>query len=342
MTAHDVLVLDAPVKPLRLRQVTADAARLQSALSKVIEPLLISTGGASVFAALDAPRPPAPETPWLGFTIDGAPAAIQLSWGLARRLAGLPLEGVIPEDAALLIEEALAPALDDLEAALGIALRLTDLSDADPTLDVATTVNLHGKDSAGKLLQLRLAARLSPEAAQHFAAALQPRRRTRADLPGLTLRLTRELGAVAITPSELQSLQPGDAIELADPAPRLILQNKRAANAAPEATGLRLASGFTPLAHEQETPMSDDTATLDRAVPETTLDDLDIRLSFRAGEAEMSLKALRELAPGSIIEMTDPATAEVEILANGRPVGTGELINVAGRRAVQIRRLFAG
>jgi len=92
--------------------------------------------------------------------------------------------------------------------------------------------------------------------------------------------------------------------------------------------------------------MSDETQEVDPATaPEAAdvaLDDIDVQLTFRAGEAALPLSALKTMGPGSIIEMTDPASATVSIMANGRVVGSGELIDVAGRRAVQIRRLFAG
>ena len=48
MTVHDVLVLKEPVKPLLLRKIPAEAARLQSDLCRVMEPLMLGAGGANV------------------------------------------------------------------------------------------------------------------------------------------------------------------------------------------------------------------------------------------------------------------------------------------------------
>ena len=78
------------------------------------------------------------------------------------------------------------------------------------------------------------------------------------------------------------------------------------------------------------------------AVDAATLDEVEVTLTFRAGTARMEVGALRALAPGAVIETADPADAAIEIVVNGRVVGTGELIDVDGHRAVQVRGLFAG
>ena len=77
------------------------------------------------------------------------------------------------------------------------------------------------------------------------------------------------------------------------------------------------------------------------AAPSTeSLDALELRLSFRLGETLMSLAELRRAGPGTIITLDRPDGALVDILANGQLIGTGEVISVAGQRAIEIRSLF--
>ncbi|WBU57185.1 FliM/FliN family flagellar motor switch protein [Paracoccus sediminicola] len=72
----------------------------------------------------------------------------------------------------------------------------------------------------------------------------------------------------------------------------------------------------------------------------STLDAVEMRLSFRLGETLMSVADLRKAGPGTVVTLDRPDGAVVDILANGQLIGTGEVIAVAGQRAVEIRSLF--
>lgn len=339
---------------LKLRRLDPRHAAAQSALSKVIDPLMVSSNNAQLLVALDAPRRAHVALPWLSFTIDGAPGALQLPWGVARKLAGVSVESADPLDAALLVEAGLAPWLDEAEAALGISIRLTGFGDDTSGLDVQTTLNMKGKDAQGSFVEMRQAVRLSLDAADSLIAGLVPRSVPRADLPGLEMHVAWERDAVTLTHAELAELRPGDALALDEAGHEWVViegQSFAAAQIEPGESAvhrLKLLSSFHPQKRfEERREMSEaiaveeiDTNTAEKPLPQ--LEDIDLRVSFQAGETCLPLRSLREMGPGSIIEMTDPANAEISILVNGRVVGSGELIDVGGRRAVQIRRLFAG
>ena len=70
------------------------------------------------------------------------------------------------------------------------------------------------------------------------------------------------------------------------------------------------------------------------------MDDLDVRISVRAGEALMTLGDLRILGPGSILPMVEPEADHVDLVVNGKRIGTGQLVTVGGTRAVEIKDLF--
>jgi type III secretion protein Q len=351
---------EAPVQALALRALSPADAKAQTALSHVIDPLMLKSQGVTLMIGLDAPRPVSGTLPWLHLSIDGFPAALQLPWGVARRLAGIGVETSDAQDAALLMEAGIGAWLDEAEAATGLALRFERMDGTAPLEGVETSLNVKGKDVSGSFVEMRHALCLSVPAAERLAEALEPRQVPREDMPGLVMRLFWERDTMPMTQAELAGLSPGDALALSEDAPRdrIVLEGQFTARAtlisdpgsAP--AQLKLASIFHPLSTFEETPaMSDLTETLtppedqtEAATPEeiAALDDIDLQLSFRAGEAALPLRTLKTMGPGSIIEMTEPANATVSIMANGRLVGTGELIDVGGRRAVQIRRLFAG
>lgn len=60
---------------------------------------------------------------------------------------------------------------------------------------------------------------------------------------------------------------------------------------------------------------------------------------FRAGQAEMTMAQLQELAPGMIIPCSDDRGAAIDILANGAKIAEGELVKVGDQIAVRISRL---
>lgn len=355
MTRAEPLVLGAPAAapvPIALRHLPRGMAALQHRLARMAEPLAISAQGAQLLASLDAPRAEPADQPWLALTLDGAPAHLKLPWGLARRIAGETVEGAAPDDAAVMVEAGLADWLDEAEAATGLTLRLLSLGEADPPAAdaVAMTLNLQGRDAGRRFVQMRLPLRLSARAAAALAGALDRRAAPRPNPAGLVLRLAWERDAAVIPLARLAALRPGDAFapSLRAPADRLVLEDRLAAPAEPLGGGrLRLLGGFVPLptpTRAGESAMSDapEAPAAQPALTEAQLDEIEVRLSFRAGETTMDLATLRALAPGAIVETAEDADAVVDILANGRRIGTGELIDVAGRRAIQIRTLFAG
>lgn len=65
-------------QPIKLRSLSAEAAFLQDRLARVFQPLGITKQGAQILAGLDAPRRPQEGVPWVHFTLDGTPGAVQV------------------------------------------------------------------------------------------------------------------------------------------------------------------------------------------------------------------------------------------------------------------------
>ena len=69
---------------------------------------------------------------------------------------------------------------------------------------------------------------------------------------------------------------------------------------------------------------------------ELDVDNLPVTLVFIAGETEVALRDLQQIAPGYVFALRQPVDRHVEIRANGRAIGTGELVELDGRVGVRI------
>jgi len=69
------------------------------------------------------------------------------------------------------------------------------------------------------------------------------------------------------------------------------------------------------------------------------LDDVPVTLSFELGSLELTLADLRTLAPGRVLDIAGATTPLVAICAGRRRIGLGELVELGGRLAVEVRRI---
>ncbi len=91
-----------------------------------------------------------------------------------------------------------------------------------------------------------------------------------------------------------------------------------------------------------EFQMSDDefeAESFQTALEETSIGKLPVRLVFELGRREMSVDELRNIGVGGSIALEKPATSVVDILANGRRVGAGEMVLIGDQLGVKITRL---
>ncbi len=65
-------------------------------------------------------------------------------------------------------------------------------------------------------------------------------------------------------------------------------------------------------------------------------EDLPIHLVFTAGEMEVPLRDLRRIKPGYVFKLHQPLDRHVEVRANGKTIGRGELVDVDGRVGVRL------
>ena len=74
--------------------------------------------------------------------------------------------------------------------------------------------------------------------------------------------------------------------------------------------------------------------------PAERLDELPVTLVFELGRSELPLAAVQGLAPGAVIPLgRDPGEA-VDIVANGRRIGRGEIVRIGDELGIRVVRLF--
>jgi type III secretion protein Q len=64
-----------------------------------------------------------------------------------------------------------------------------------------------------------------------------------------------------------------------------------------------------------------------------------VRLSFELGWLELPFSEVAVLGPGHVFELARDDAQPVDILANGRRIGRGRIVTVAGSIGVQIVRI---
>ena len=75
-------------------------------------------------------------------------------------------------------------------------------------------------------------------------------------------------------------------------------------------------------------------------VAESNLDDLPVKLVFELGRLDLSLREVRKLAPGAVVPLVRPIEESLDVIANGRRIGRGTLVQIGDSLGVRLTRLF--
>lgn len=256
--------------------------------------------------------------------------AVHLSLGEYPLIAELPSAwlNTLPQgrDAVseLLLEAALLPLIEPLEALIGQACQVTSAHPFDTWLRLRWQLTLGEGPGAAMVLHL------SQGAARLLANALDARwPAQRAQLPSLALPAQVNAAHTRLTLAELRSLRAGDVVMLDHTQPALHCAGR---NAPVERTDTRwrLAGALTP---GMETPMSDTPAL---AGPDAALDELDLTLTCQVGRLDLTLGQLRELGEGSVLALEGRADDGVELVVNGRRIGQGQLVRIGEGLGVRV------
>ena len=67
--------------------------------------------------------------------------------------------------------------------------------------------------------------------------------------------------------------------------------------------------------------------------------EIPVRLAFELGRLELPFAEVAVLGPGHVFELARDEMQPVDILANGRRIGRGRIVSIAGSIGVQIVRI---
>lgn len=290
-----------------------------------------------------APPPPAWAPRWQVQTAQG-PLALALTEAPVAALTGADLGldqiATLPEPLPAILRDGLAEALLALlppparQAVLGLKpARPGDAADpAAERLELVVTLAgaapLRLELAAPLAVLTGLAAGMAPAAdppALPGALAARIPATLRLALPGPTLRARR-----------LHDLRPGDAVLLPDAgalrlhAPGLVAALSRSGA---DWTVKEIAVTTAP-----DLPPTDPDAS-----PAAGPGDIPVHLSFVIDTRRATIAEVQALRPGAVLPIPVPATGPglaVQVLANGREIGAGTLIEVDGQQAVRLVTLF--
>ncbi len=244
-----------------------------------------------------------------------------------------------PATKANLLECLVADALGAIENEAGGRIALTDVDEPisdRAALNFAFDVSWDG-------LACAIWGKFDPETLSGLVrwAGRLPRR----SLRGLTTSVALRRGFAVLTAGEIRNLSPGDAIVI-DPA---------SAATAVAVTGerylarcTRTQSGFTldePLLIRPSNPMrhlmtnEDVDQDLQGPPQPSGICGIPIKLVFEAGRVELPLGELEALGEGHVFTLDRTLSETVDIVAQGRIIGRGEIVALEGFAAVRITAL---
>jgi type III secretion protein Q len=271
--------------------------------------------------------------------IDGRLAWLQVERSLVDGLVGtaFPESGGAALDdelTALLLEAALADMLARVERLAGrrIALRRIGAVGAPPS---ARPLGLRLQPADGRAMPQGSVIWLEPHGLRIVAALLERVPPAPAPAEDLPIEVSCRLGSTRLATAELRALRPADLIvverhALGEETIELVVGGHLAIPAT-------IAHGRAVISGEARRPMTDET---DRGGEAGDVDSVPVVLAFELGRTQMALGELRALAPGYSFDLGRDLRAPVDILANGRKIGSGELIQIDERIGVRVNRLF--
>jgi type III secretion protein Q len=264
-----------------------------------------------------------------------APAAtVQL---LAERLEPLlAWEILSPPARASALEQLLTDAFEIIENKAGMQVSLTEIG----MLPESGFVGNFGLELAWDGVTIPLSGRFDGEHLNRLArwASLLPRR----TMPDLTSTICLRRGYAVLSVRELKNLRLGDGIVL-DPGAGETLMAVTAERYLAACTrserGMVLSSSLLvsptgPMRHLMTNETVDEE--LQGRPRVSAIDDIPVKLVFDAGRMELPLRELEAIGEGHVFALDRPMSNAVDIVAQGRIIGHGEIISVDGLSAVRV------
>jgi type III secretion protein Q len=256
-------------------------------------------------------------------------------FGITRMIASLA-----PRQRNILIEHVLSAQLDRLEEIIGQPIRFGDreeTADYDIMLpwvldfdDYPRNAELHLSRDAALLLGGAMKQTTGSGNIAEFVS-------------NISFPVQLCAGTQTISVAELRDIRPGDVIlhkEPADAGPVAILSGRFTAPVTADGQTHRLTSGWSlPAKNGENSAMSQSNSNPSGSAGFEQVDDLPVELVFEIGRCELPLSEIRKLGEGSVLPAAASTANAVSILANGRLIGSGELVKIGAGVGVRVVRL---
>lgn len=70
--------------------------------------------------------------------------------------------------------------------------------------------------------------------------------------------------------------------------------------------------------------------------------DVQVAVSAELGRTKIPIQKLLQIGPGAVIELNRPISSPVELVAQGVPLASGEIVVVNDCFAIRIREVYSG
>lgn len=338
-------------EPLTLESVAAVEVGALNAFYRRRAPAEITIAGKTmaIAAVWPAPNPVEQRLCTIAFTVADTAGKLRVPLsvverGLARADELIDVKRLAPAHAALLLESVFEDDLEWIEGKLGERIAITSVAQADTVSgDTPFAFVMTGKDKTIDCVLNTNNAGL----VVRIGGFLDEITKAKPPIPGeFPLPVCLWRNALTISLGELQSLRPDDVVLFDDAEEEgvaaLVIAERLYAPAALTADGPQLLAAPTAIAGSKwEWTMNQNTPPhADQTLEESTLDELPVALAFELGRTAMPLREVRQLAPGAIVPLAHVTKETVDIIANGKRVGRGEIVRIGESLGVRIARMF--
>lgn len=273
------------------------------------------------------------------FEIEGIPVPVWFSaWPLERRIKEFIADGDItkvPVDLrAELVERALSPLLEPLIKKTQTRIHVINFLTHQPSEALDTSIGFELIDQANDAISMMVIVHEKVTASILKMMCYWPSYPPHPWQNYLT-PLWLEVGRVDLTLQQLSFINLADVI-LLDRAEDIENNNVFLRNGAGNVYRANVA--------EKQLMIESGMITMSDDIQNEVLDninDIPVRLSFDVGELMLPFNTVQKLTQGIVLDLNHPITPMVTIRSNNKVIGTGELVDIDGKKGVRISQLFA-
>lgn len=342
----------AVVEPLVLETVAPEDVEALNSFYGCSSPVEIVIAGQAMALATLGPGQTEAKSPRcvVAFTVGGADGELEMPRELIERWLvqtdpNVELARLKPEHAALLLELLFDDELGWLEGKLGYPVAVTAIEDRNLMPNTASFVfSLQGKQD-DIICTVRLT---DMDCATQLGRLLKGGNKSMpATPPDLPIPIRLWCGAVKVKVGDVRTLRPGDVvlldgIEKEAATALLVIGGRFVAPIEFVSEGACLTAGPRPVTRSkwEWTMNQPNKPGAAESLDDSDLEDLPVTLVFELGRTALSLGELKQLAPGAIVPLPEVAKETVDVIANGKRVGRGEIVRIGASLGVRVLRMF--